>query len=135
MPARIGLNRRLTVQLEDAARLEPQVFDWTEKSLASVPVKAILLMLTEVVPELVSVTVFAPLVFPTATAPQVRDVGDGTTLPVPPALPVPESDTDRVVEPLVIVHVALSEPVVLGLKTIAAVQVADAARLAPQFVL
>lgn len=133
VPARVGLNKRLTVQLEEAARLEPQVFV-CEKSVVLVPVKVMLVILTAAVPELVRVTVFAPLVLPTATGPQVSDVGDGVTNPVPPLAPVPESETDKFVEPPVMFHVALSEPAVLGLKTTAAVQVPEAARLDPQVV-
>jgi hypothetical protein len=51
-----GLNVRLTVQLAAAARELPQVVAVSGKSAASAPVTAMLLMVSAVVPTLVSVT-------------------------------------------------------------------------------
>jgi len=51
-----GLNVRLTVQLAAAASLLPQVVAVSGKSAASAPVTAILLMVSAVLPTLVSVT-------------------------------------------------------------------------------
>lgn len=68
-------------------------------------------------------------------APNERLVGEALTVPEPePPVPVPESATESGVEPPVMVHVADSAPTVLGLKTMAAVQLADAARVEPQVV-
>src|ERR1700758_174355 len=52
----------------------------------------------------------------------------------PPLVPVPDSETVRASEPAVMVHVALSALVVLGLKTTEAVHVPDAGRVEPQVV-
>lgn len=94
-----------------------------------------LLIETAELPELVRVAVFCPPALPTATLDQLIDAGETVTFPDEPLLlPAPESETESEVEPLVMVHVALSEPVVPGLKTMAAVQLAEAPRLEPQVV-
>jgi hypothetical protein len=86
--------------------------------------------------ELVSVTDIWPPALPTATLPHVTDVGDTVTVPAEAAVPVPESEAVSAAELLLLVmlNVALSAPVTLGVKTIAAVQLADAAKLDPQVV-
>ncbi len=83
-----GLNVRLMVQLAAAARELPQVVAVSGKSAASVPVTAMLLMVSAVVPMLVSVTFLTALVRPTAKVPKPR--GMGASLAV---VPVPLSGT------------------------------------------
>jgi len=79
-----GLNVTLTVQLAAAARDAPQVVAVCGKSPASVPVTAILLMVSAVVPTLVSVTLSTVLVKPTAQSPKATDVGESLAdVPVP----------------------------------------------------
>jgi hypothetical protein len=134
VPEAVGLKSMPMVQVEEAARLDPQLFCEIKKSPAFVPVNAMLLMLTAELPVLVSVTDFAPLVFPTATAPHVTEVGETETLPVGFAEPVPEREVESDVELLVMVKVAEREPVAAGEKVTAAVQLEDAARLVPQVV-
>lgn len=82
---------------------------------------------------LVKVVAFGPPLLPTATLYQLSEVGDNVALP-PAAWPVPESVTESEAGlPLVVMlQLALSEFVVVGLKSIDAVQLAEAARLPPQ---
>lgn len=136
VPEAVGLKSMAMVQVEVAARLVPQLFCEIEKSPALAPLKAILLMLTAELPVLVRVTDFAPLVLPTATEPQTSEVGETVTLPVAVAVPVPESETARAVELSlpVMLKVAEREPVAAGEKRTLAVQLEEAARLAPQVV-
>jgi hypothetical protein len=92
VPAAVGLNRIVAVQLPAAARLPPQVLLPMMKSLIFVPETAMLLMLIDPVPLLVNVTGFAPPVFPSATLTHERP--DGLTVaPAPEDTPVPESGT------------------------------------------
>ena len=56
LPLAAGLKVTLMVQLEPAARLDPQLLDWA-KSLALTPRTAMLEILKAELPELVSVTV------------------------------------------------------------------------------
>lgn len=58
VPAAVGPKTILTVQLADAARLVPQVFEKIWKSPGLAPVNVILLMVMAVVLLLVSVTTF-----------------------------------------------------------------------------
>jgi hypothetical protein len=122
------------VQLEDAGTLVPQVLAETKKSAGSVPVMAVPLKLIADVPLLVSVAVFDPLVFPTATLPQVIDVGDTVVVPPEDVVPVPESATVWEAPPAVMLQDAVSVPVAAGLKRMEAVQLADAPRDEPQVV-
>ena len=55
LPLAAGLKVTLMVQLEPAARLDPQLLDWA-KSLALAPKTAMLEMLKAELPELVRVT-------------------------------------------------------------------------------
>jgi hypothetical protein len=87
-PVADGLNVRLTVQLAAAARELPQVVAVSGKSAASAPVTAILLMVSAVVPTLVSVTFLTALVKPTANAPKPRGVGESLAV-----VPIPLSGT------------------------------------------
>lgn len=92
-----------------------------------------LLTLMVVVPELVSVVVFAALVCPMATVAQEIDVGDTEAAP---AEPVPESATVSAVVLLLLVmdQDADSEPMMDGVNVTDAVQVADAASDEPHVV-
>src|SRR5439155_5967246 len=78
-----GLNVSLKVQLALAAYEVPHV--WVcAKSPALVPVIATPVMLRQVVPTLVSVTVFAALVVPMATVPKFKLVGESfAVVPIP----------------------------------------------------
>ena len=82
-----GLNVTLTVQLFAAASELPQVVV-SPKSAASAPVTAMLVMVSDVVPTLVSVTLSAVLVKPTAQAPKFSAVGESLAV-----VPVPLSGT------------------------------------------
>jgi hypothetical protein len=64
LPEAVGLNVTVMVQLAPAARLLGQVLVWA-KSAALVPVMAILVMLSALVPVLVRVTACPVLVVPT----------------------------------------------------------------------
>lgn len=134
VPAAVGLKSMPMVQVEEAARLMPQLFWLIAKSAALVPANLMLLMLTAELPVLVRVTDFAPLVLPTATGPHVTEVGEAETLPVGLAEPVPEREVESAVEFSVMLNVAERAPVAAGEKTTAAVQLEDAARLVPQVV-
>jgi hypothetical protein len=83
-----GLNVRLTVQLAATARELPQVVAVSGKSAVSVPVTAILLMVSAVVPTFVSVTFLTALVKPTAHVPKASGVGESLAV-----VPVPLSGT------------------------------------------
>jgi hypothetical protein len=83
-----GLNVKLTVQFAAAASELPQVVAVSGKSAASAPVTAMLLMVSAVVPMLVSVTFLTALVRPTAKVPKPRGVGASLAV-----VPVPLSGT------------------------------------------
>lgn len=78
VPLAVGLKKTFTVQLAPAASEEPQgvEVDDLRKSPALVPVMPMLLIVIALLPVLVRVTTFAPLVFPTATVFQTREVGE-----------------------------------------------------------
>lgn len=103
------------------------------KSVGSVPVKPMLLMVMVFVPVLVRVTVFGAPCWPTATDAQEREEGDTVAVPAGD-VPVPERETLSGVELLlsVMAQEAVSVPTMVGVKAIEAVQLADAARLALQ---
>jgi hypothetical protein len=135
VPTAVGLKTTARVQVAEAARVEPQVFWLRMKSAALVPVKATLLIVMEAEPVLVRVALLAPPALPMLTLYQLSELGESEAPPVAPA-PVPEKLTvsGMLVLLEVMLHVALSAAVVEGLKTMAAVQLADAARLEPQVV-
>ena len=83
-----GLNVTLIVQLAAAARDAPQVVAVSGKSPASVPVTAMLVIVSAAVPTLVSVTLSTVLVKPTAQVPKAREVGESLAV-----VPVPLSGT------------------------------------------
>jgi hypothetical protein len=127
VPAAVGLKVTLSVQLALAARLAPQVSVW-EKS----PLALMLVMLRVALPVLLRVTVRAPLLVPTGCAGKVKETGE--TLATG-AVPVPVRLTDWVVAGLslsVMVNEPLLEPLAVGVKVTLRVQLALAARLAPQ---
>jgi hypothetical protein len=77
VPVVVGAKTTLTVQLLDARRLVPQVFEEILKSAGFV--SAMLLMVIGVVLLFVSVTTFCPPVFPTGTYAQLTVVGEAET--------------------------------------------------------
>ena len=98
VPALAEVNVTLTVQLAPAARLAPQVLVWAKLALGEA---AMLEMLSEAVPELVTVTVCAALVTPTGVE-KVRLEGERATAGVPvvvvPVVPPPPHPA-RIVRP------------------------------------
>lgn len=132
VPAAVGLNTTEAVQLVAAARLVPHVLVEMVKSAALVPEIATLLIVTGVVRPLLNVADWALLADPTARLANVSDAGLAVTLPLA-AVPVPDKATVcglPVAESLKS-SVAVLLPVVVGAKTMLAVQLADAARLVP----
>jgi hypothetical protein len=76
VPAAFGANVIFTVQEDDAASVVPQVLLNTLKSPGSAPVKAMLLIVIDVVLLFERVTTFCAPVFPTATDAQLTLVGE-----------------------------------------------------------
>ncbi len=128
VPICVGLNVTLIVQLARGATLEPQLCVWLKSPLA-----VMLVMLSVVLPKLVSVTDFPGLVVPTSWAAKVTPVGDKVafgpeTTPVPLreaicGLPAALSET---------LSAALRNPDVVGLNVTLIVQLAPAANELPQ---
>ncbi len=128
VPICVGLNVTLIVQLARGATLEPQLWVWLKSRLA-----VMLVMLSVVLPKLVSVTDFPGLVVPTSWAAKVTPVGDKVafgpeTTPVPLreaicGLPAALSET---------LSAALRNPDVVGLNVTLIVQLAPAANELPQ---
>jgi hypothetical protein len=137
LPAAVGLKTRLAEQLAAAARLAPQVLVEIAKTAAFVPEMATLLIVMAAVVPLLRVADCAGLVAPGAVLPNDRVVG--LALTVPPVVPVPVPDSATVCGLLLAVsvklRVAVRVPVVVGEKTMVAVQLADAARVVPQVLL
>ena len=75
-PKACGLNSNDTVQLADAARLDPQVVDDFTKESGSVPAREIELSVTDPVPMFLIVTVCAAEIDPTLVEENVRLVGE-----------------------------------------------------------
>ena len=92
VPVVLGLNATDTLQLADAARLDPQVLLVIVKSPGLVPVTATLLMVIDEVVPFFRVAVCAVLVEPTLTVPNEKDVGLMLTEAVLPVA-VPERAT------------------------------------------
>lgn len=131
-PEAVGLKTRFSVQLAEAARVEPQVVEETAKSPALGPEMAAPLSVTELDVLLVIVTGCALLVPPTLMLPKDKLDGDAVTLP--DATPTPESATSWGL-PLassVKANAAVRVPAAVGLKRTVTVQFADAASVAPQ---
>lgn len=91
VPVAAGLNEIVAEQLEDAARLAPQVLLGIVKSAAFVPEIAMLLMLIEAAVPLLSVADIDALE-PVFTLPNDKVAGLALTLPAAD-VPVPESAT------------------------------------------
>ena len=134
-PGAVGPKSRFTVQLEDAARLAPQVLLKTEKSPGLAPENVRLLMVIGLAFPFVRVTTFCPLLLPMATAAQLMLVGEAVVFPAA-VRPVPASATvcGLLVAVSVNVRVAVRVPAAVGLNTTLAEQLAEAARPEPQFV-
>lgn len=128
-PVANGLNVTLIVQLDEAASEVPQVLV-SAKSLAFVPVTAMLVMVNAVVPSLVRVTVLTALLTPTVTVPKATESGESSAV-----VPVPLSET-FCVPPIALSETAIvaddSTPVVLGVNVTLIVQLAAAASEVPQ---
>ena len=137
VPAAVGLKTTLAEQLAAAARLTPQVLLKIAKSTAFVPEMVTLPMVMAAVVPSLRVADCAGLVAPGAVLPNDRVVG--LALTVPPVVPVPVPDSATVCGLLLAVslkfRVAVRVPVVVGEKTMVAVQLADAARVVPQVLL
>jgi hypothetical protein len=109
-PAAVGVNVTLTVQDAPAAIEAPQVLvdangpvAETEDTLAAAP------------PVLVTVTVWAAEVEPTAWLPKDRELGDAASVALPPELvPVPDRLTELVTPPALTVRVPVRLPVAVG---------------------
>ena len=87
-PAVAGLKVNVTLQLADGPSVEPHLFEVMLKSVAFVPDFVMPLMVTELLPVFVTVTVCAGLVVPTLMLPKLRLAGV-TVITVP----VPDNDT------------------------------------------
>jgi len=125
LPIPVGLKVAVIVQDAPAATLAPHVFVWGK---VAEPVIVMLLMLSAVLPVLLSVVVSA-LESPLFTLPKRRLAGlNSTTVPVPVRLTVcglPAALS-------VIDNVPVRVPLCVGLKVTLMVQLASAARLGPQ---
>jgi len=131
-PDAVGLNATLAVQLAEAVRLAPHVFEEMMKSPGLVPVMLMLLnVIVDFVP-FVNVAVCAALAEPTE-AWKLRLVGDTVTLPLEVVPPVPVSATvcGLLLDASDTVRVAARDPVVVGLNVTLIVQLDDALRLLP----
>jgi len=130
-PVAVGLNLIDTPQLVNAARLAVQVVVF-RKSPGLVPLRLIALMVSAVLWLLVTVTTLAALVVPLVTLPKLRLAGATVTC----AAPVPASAAlcGELLALSVTVTLADLEPSAMGLNFIEMVQLAKAARLAPQVV-
>ena len=129
-PAAVGAKCPCMVQLAPTARVVPQLLAKTNCD-APVPVNAMLLMVKAAVPVLLIVTDCELLVSPTEMEPNARLVAESVT---GRGMPVPVSAMVCVVVGLLSVRVtaALNAPTAAGAKWPWIVQLAPAARLAPQ---
>ena len=84
VPLALGLNEIEILQLADAPRLEPHVLLEIRKSPAFVPVSATLLIVIDELVPLCNVAVNVPLVEPTLSEPNEREVGLMLTDALPP---------------------------------------------------
>ena len=107
-----------------------------EKSVASVPVIATLLIEIAVVPSLCNVTVCAAVAELMSVAPKESVCGvTVNALIVPFALPESETLTEELIPEWLKVRVASRVPAAWGAKIIVTLQFEEAARLAPQVLL
>ena len=131
-PVVVGLKLTVMVQLAPAAKLVPQ--DWLPvKSPALAPVRAMLVILSAVLPGLVRVAVCEALVVPTTWLPKLRLAGDKVTVPATVA-PVPLRATlcGLPVALSLMLSEALRVPAAAGVKVTAIAQLIPAASELPQ---
>ena len=117
-------------QLTPTARLDPQVLPNTNED-ASVPVTAMLVIVTAEVPVSVTVTACDPLAMPTSTEPYERLAAESVTGGTKP-VPVNAIVCGEVLALSVMVIVATNAPPFAGAKCPWMLQLAPAARLAGQ---
>ena len=129
-PVVVGAKCPWTVQLAPTAMLVPQLLAKTKEE-ALVPVTAMLVIDNVVVPTLVITTVCDPLVSPTGTEPYERLLADRVTGRASP-VPLSAIVCGEVTALSVMVMDAVNAPVLVGAKWPWMVQLAPAARLAPQ---
>ena len=131
-PVAVGVNVTPTAQLAPAARLVPQVL----LEIAKGPLIPTLEMVRAVLWRLVSVTVTAALVLPTATVPKFNELADRVTGELE-LLPVPLRLTVCGLFPALSVKVSVpvAAPVAVGVNVTPTLQVAPAATLVPQVLL
>jgi hypothetical protein len=90
-PVDAGENATLSPQDDDTPKVDPQVLPFVENSPALAPVRAMLVILSVAVPELVKVTAVFPLVVPEVWLPKAMLAGARDTaeaIPVPVRLSV-----------------------------------------------
>jgi hypothetical protein len=131
LPATVGLNVTLIVQLLPAATLAPHVLPCA-KSPAFVPVTPMLDIASGLPPLLLSVTVCAALVLPTDCVPKLKLLAERLTVGgVATPVPVSETVCGLPVASSVIVTAATRLPAAVGLNVTLIVQLAPPATLAP----
>jgi hypothetical protein len=131
-PVAVGVNVTPTAQFAPAARLVPHEL----LAIAKGPLIPTLVMERAVLWRLVTLTVTAELVLPTATAPRFNELADRVTgelepLPVPLRLTVcgpPGAESVKV-------SVPVAAPVAVGVNVTPTLQLAPAAMLVPQVLL
>ena len=133
VPGALGWKTIVAVQAPEAGRLLPQVVLLTAKSVALAPPVAMLPMVIDVVSPLVSVTDWLALLEPTVVPGNVRLVGLAATPPLP--RPVRATVCGLLPSESLKLNVAVREPGAVGPNSRFTVQLADAARLAPQVLL
>lgn len=133
VPEMVGLKVTEAVQLEDAARLEPQ-FEDALKSAALAPEIAPEVRVTELEVLLDTLMDCAVLDDPIVTLPKDKLVGEAETLPVVPPAPSPLRETCWGLEGSLSVKVRLAVrvPETVGRKTTEIVQLVAAAKVEPQ---
>ena len=133
VPAAVGVNVTLTVQLPEPAKVVPQVFAEMAKSPALAPEMAMLVMLIDAVPALARVTDCGELVELTLVAAKVRLAGVTDAFAVL-LVPVPVNATvcGLFVAESVKVSVAVRVPAAAGVNVTLTVQLPEPARVAPQ---
>lgn len=128
-PVTLGVNVTLNVHFPPAARVALQAFD-PEGVAVKFPL-ATRLEIVSVPPELlVSVTVFAALVVPTACVPKDRLAGDAATGSTP--VPVTSTNCGLPAPEVAMATLPLVDPVYVGVNVTASVHFADAASAPPQ---
>ena len=133
VPAAVGLKTTEAEQLAAAARLVPQVFDEMLKSPAFVPPRPTLLIVIDALVPFASVDEMAALLDPTLTLPNETEDGLAVTVPLgATAVPVNAIVCGLLLAESVKLSVAVRAPVVVGLNSTFAVQLAEAASVDPQ---